>query len=56
MLLERQHACQRAVLSLQRMSMLPKLWIAEMFLTITFARAMRTTPRERVTVVEVTSR
>ena len=39
------------VLSLQRTSMLPKFWIAARCLTITFWRAMRTAPRERVTAL-----
>ena len=39
------------VLSVQSTSMLPKFWIAARCLTMTFLRAMRTAPVERVTVV-----
>ena len=37
------------VLSLQSMSMLPKFWIAERCLTITFLRAIARAPLESVT-------
>src|SRR5437660_7407443 len=42
---------ERAVLSLQRTSMLPKFSIASRCLTITFWRAMCAAPRERVTAL-----